>query len=365
MTSRVPTVAITGMNARPDNPGPGLAVARCLRAAYGNAVRILALGYDATNPGLYQKHLCDAGYLVPYPSSGEAELYGRIAAIHENDPIDVFIPCLDAELFTSIRLAERLDDLGIRSFLPNNEQLRMRNKDRLPELATIAGIQCPKTRSVTDASFFSGRQADEWRFPLVVKGVLYDAEVVRNPGEATAALRRVAAAWGYPVLVQDYLEGEECNLTAIGDGEGNMLGAVMMKKHAVTEKGKAWAGICTSDQRLHEAARALVAALRWRGPLEVEMKRDAQGEYHLIEINPRFPAWIYLSHAVGRNLPYALVELALGRGIVPLPEPKVGTLFVRYAEELIVSLNEFESIVVSGTTVQREADEANAATPVA
>ena len=30
------TVAVTGMNALPDNPGPGLAVARCLREAYGD-----------------------------------------------------------------------------------------------------------------------------------------------------------------------------------------------------------------------------------------------------------------------------------------------------------------------------------------
>ncbi len=29
------TIAVTGMNARPDNPGPGVAVAHCLRDADG------------------------------------------------------------------------------------------------------------------------------------------------------------------------------------------------------------------------------------------------------------------------------------------------------------------------------------------
>ena len=38
------TVAITGMNAVPDNPGAGLAVARCLREAYGQRIRIVGLG---------------------------------------------------------------------------------------------------------------------------------------------------------------------------------------------------------------------------------------------------------------------------------------------------------------------------------
>ena len=41
------TVAVTGMNAQPENPGPGLAVARCLREAYGPRVRIVGLSYDA------------------------------------------------------------------------------------------------------------------------------------------------------------------------------------------------------------------------------------------------------------------------------------------------------------------------------
>ena len=48
----------------------------------------------------------------------------------------------------------------------------------------------------------------------------------------------------------------------------------------------------------------------WRGPLEVEVMRDHHGDYQLIEINPRFPAWIYLSAGVGRNLPLMLLQLS-------------------------------------------------------
>ena len=40
MKTKLLTVAVTGMNALPDNPGPGLAVARCLREAYGDGIRI-------------------------------------------------------------------------------------------------------------------------------------------------------------------------------------------------------------------------------------------------------------------------------------------------------------------------------------
>jgi carbamoyl-phosphate synthase large subunit len=350
VSGSTPTVAVTGMNARPDNPAPGVAVARCLRAA-GRELRILGMGYDAIDPGLYLRQYCDTGYLLPYPSSGEEALFARIASIHEDDPIDALVPCLDAELLSMIRLADQLQEIGIRTFLPSEEQLKLRNKDRLPDLARIAGVRCPDIRTVSQAAFFFQCQTEGWRYPLMVKGLFYDAQIVYGAEEGVAAFQRIAAEWGYPVLVQRHVAGDEYNLTALGDGAGEMLGAVMMKKRALTAKGKAWAGVCTLDDRLHDAARALVSALRWRGPLEVEVIRDASGDYHLIEINPRFPAWIYLSHGAGRNLPAALLELVLGREPAGFPEPKVGTMFVRYAEEVIVPLAAFESVVVSGMTL--------------
>lgn len=183
---------------------------------------------------------------------------------------------------------------------------------------------------------------------MVVKGVFYDARVVNNPDQATAAFHAISAQWGLPVIAQRFIAGEECNLTAIGDGKGNLLGEVMMKKRGVTSKGKAWAGVAVHDETLAAMARQLVAALDWKGPLEVEAMRDGQGSYHLIEINPRFPAWIYLSHGVGRNLPALLVTLMLGHKPPEQPPPQPGVMFIRYAEEAIVPLTSFEALMVNG-----------------
>jgi len=342
------TVAVTGMNADHGNPAPGLAVARCLREAFPQKLRIIGLGYDALDPGLYLPHYCDAGYLLPYPSSGEDALFQRLKTIHDMEHIEAIIPCLDAELASMIRLAPRLSELGIRSYLPSTEQLKVRNKDRLAELARLAGVSYPKIKPITNTAFFDHCQDEGWDYPMVVKGLFYDAKVVNNASDAAAAFRQIAAQWGLPVLVQQHVQGEECNLTALGDGKGAMLGAVMMKKRAVTAKGKAWAGVSTFDDNLHRIAAALIAELKWRGPLEVEVMRDKGGEYHLIEINPRFPAWIYLSYGVGRNLPAVLLDLIFGKSPPAFPEPLTGTMFIRYAKETIVPLANYESIVIGG-----------------
>jgi carbamoyl-phosphate synthase large subunit len=185
-----------------------------------------------------------------------------------------------------------------------------------------------------------------------VKGVFYDARVAANAEEASAAFRSIAAEWGLPVLVQRWIAGEECNLTAVGDGTGGLHGEVMMKKRAVTARGKAWAGVSINDEDLAGIAHRLVAALKWKGPIEVEVMRDTKGGYHLIEINPRFPAWIYLSQGVGRNLPALLLALAFGRETPPLAPPRPGMLFLRYAQEIIVPLSSFEALMMAGRSAQ-------------
>jgi carbamoyl-phosphate synthase large subunit len=342
------TVAITGMNARPDNPGPGLAVARCLRADADFQGRIFAMGYDALDPGLYLDEVCDAGYLLPYPSAGEAALHARLAAIHAQSPIDVLIPCLDAELPALVRMVPVLRQWGIHTWLPTAEQLQLRSKDRLSELATHAGIIAPDTVSVTQRDFFTRCAREGWDYPFVVKGVFYDAEIVHTPAQAEEAFRRIAAAWGFPVLAQRLVKGEEYNLSAVGDGTGGMLGAVMMKKMAVTDKGKAWSGVTIDDPALLQASARLIAATNWRGPLEVEVIKDGKGRYQLIEINPRFPAWIYLSAAVGVNLPKILLALALGESPPPAARCPTGQLFLRYPVETVIPISEFESIVITG-----------------
>ena len=87
---------------------------------------------------------------------------------------------------------------------------------------------------------------------------------------------------------------------------------VAMKKLAVTDKGKGWAGVTITDPELGLLTERFVEATHWRGPCELEFIRAADGSHHLIEINPRFPAWVYLAASAGMNLPRHAVEIAAG-----------------------------------------------------
>jgi len=344
------TVAITGMNSQPDNPGPGMAVARCLKESSEFNGRIVGLGYDALDAGIYHNEYCDTGYLLPYPSSENFEHVERLKEIHEKEGIDILIPCLDSELAGMVNLTPLFEELGIKTYLPSFEQLVCRNKDRLPELVGSGKMICPESINISSSQFFSGCEKKGWDYPLVVKGVFYDAKIVFTAAQGIAAFQSIAAQWGFPVIVQKFVAGEEYSVTALGDGEGNVAGMVMMKKMSLTEKGKASAGISIYDEGLLQACLEIIKTLQWKGPLEIEVMRDRQGQYHLIEINPRFPAWVYLTEGVGQNLPIVLLKLIAGEPVSESPSTNAGVLFIRHAMDFIVPIAAFEAVAIEGRT---------------
>lgn len=341
------TVAVTGLNAI-DSPGPGVPVIRALRQSELFDVRIIGLSYESLEPGIYMHDLVDKTYQIPLPYAGKEALLLRLEYITSVEKIDVLIPNFDAELFNFIKLADELEkSLKIKTFLPDLEQFEARHKVNLPEYGEKHGINIPKSKTIFNLKDLHAIK-NEFTFPMVVKGKFYDATIVYSIEQATAAFNKIAAKWGLPIIVQEFILGQEVNVTAIGDGKGTLIGAVPMRKQYITDKGKAWSGISIDDEELMKMTQKLIKSTKWKGGMELEIVRTDEGKYYLIEINPRFPAWVYLAVGCGQNHPEALVKMALGMDVKPFDTYEIGKLFVRYSYDLIVDLKEFETIATKG-----------------
>lgn len=345
------TVAVTGMNAT-DNPAPGVAVARALRHDPSFQGKLIGLGYNALDPGFYASGLLDGGAILPYPSAGREALRNHLFKVHETFGVDVYMPTLDSELRGAIGIADELQRAGIHTFLPTLDALERSSKPRLHELNRSPGVKVPDSEPITSVDGIP-RAIRKYGLPIVVKGPYYGGEVTYNETDAVAAFHRFIATWGGPIVVQRFIAGEEYNVAAIGDGHGGMVGAVAMRKMALTDKGKGWSGITVDNPALIDLSAAVVSALSWRGGLEVEVMREASsGDLYVAEINPRFPAWIYLSAGAGQNLPLAAVRLALGLDVPsPMPAYRPGTMFVRISLDQICDLATFEQLTSRGLLV--------------
>ncbi len=340
------TIAVTGLN-NTDNPGPGVPVIRALRDSLVFDVKIIGLAYENLEPGIFLPNIVDKTYQIPYPSAGVEAFMNRIGQINKVENLDVIIPNFDAELYTFMKAQTQLQKLGIKTFLPTFDQLEERHKANLSEFGEKYDIKVPHSVSIFSMSEIPSI-INEFTYPVLVKGKFYEANIAYTIEQIYAYYSKISSKWGLPIIIQQYVGGVEVNVAALGDGNGNTIAAVPMRKQFVTDKGKAWSGITIKDDKMLEITKNLIQKTKWRGALELEMIKTEDGEYNLIEINPRIPAWVYFSSCEGQNIPEALFKLILEIDIEPFDKFEIGKMFIRYSYDIITDISQFEYLSIKG-----------------
>jgi len=347
-------VAVSGMNAV-DSPGPGVPVLRSLKESKLNPT-LIGFAYGTLEPGNFMQDLLDNSFLLPYPSSGPDVLLDRIKYIHSLVGINIIIPTLDSELDNYISISPELKKMGIEVFLPTRKQLHTRDKTYLKESLANTDVLLPETFTAQDVSAIR-HITDNIGFPLFVKGVFYEAYLARNYEEAVGYFYALSAKWGIPIIFQKYISGEECNVCALAK-DGEMIGGVIMKKLFLTDKGKAWAGVTIDNEEAKQTSKKILKFIGWNGGCELEfIIENKTGKMYLLEINPRFPAWVYLATAAGQNLPDALIRLCLGEDITPYTKYDVGKVFVRHSWDEIIPMEFIESLTMKGQLLDRKSED--------
>jgi carbamoyl-phosphate synthase large subunit len=170
--------------------------------------------------------------------------------------------------------------MGIRSFPPTFHSLKAGAKTEISCFRERYGIQAPKGLTLNDGGMIH-KLPDILNFPLIVKGWFYEAEIAYTPLEVEKIFRRLSAKWGLPVIVQEYIIGDEYDVVAVG-------GAVPMRKLRLTDKGKAWGGITIGDS-VEPFDQYTVGAMFIRHsmdmvyPLSMLEAMTTSGELHLIQ----------------------------------------------------------------------------------
>jgi len=134
--------------------------------------------------------------------------------------------------------------------------------------------------------------------------------------------------FGFPFIVQEWIEGEEFSAAGVCDQQSVMRSVLVVKKIGIADDGEGWMSTVIQAPELEAAAKKLSGSMQWVGPVEYDFLRNEQGTY-LLDINPRFPAWIDGPAQAGCNLPALAVALMTGNDIaLPVP-PSAGTVFCK------------------------------------
>ena len=331
-------IAVTGF-AGLNNPHPGIAVARALREGWQGPIAIHALGYDSLMTGAWMPGVAVQLHLLPMLQEGDEVMLERILEIHHDVHLDAIIPCLDLELPILSRLSGRLAKEGIRTLLPSPESIYATSKLRLPKFSFDHDIRTPKTIHVLDLVDFP-LHADQFGYPLVVKGTVAGAKVVSSSDRARKEAKVLNERWGGGILIQEALSGDEFVVSAVINKTGKTLGMISMRKLGINSDGKGVFGAVIDDPSVERIAKRIIGKIEWSGPLELEFIRPhGSNRLYLLEINCRFPSWIMLSHFAGCNLPVLLLqEIFEPNKRRKIPKPKPGVMFVRNVQEMAIPL---------------------------
>ena len=316
-----------------DKPiGYGLAYA--LR---GHSDRIVGV-QDPRSPSYIGKsRLCDRVIPLPIPrrswlqtdlgdelTAEETDYVGRLTEICAAEDIDVVFPAsCDITLSIMAKAKARLSsDAGVTVVASDYEAwVTSTDKYSSTEQARKAGFPCPRTfLCETDEEIRSA--AGELGFPLVVKARLSTGSrrvlPVTEPDLLMESVRRVSL-FSRSVVVQEYIPGSrERSLNFVIDGGGDIVLSYALQKMHYLGSSISTAVRILDPPDIMEAAAGFLRALGLQGFVSIQTKIDARdGQWKLIEVNPRFGNNARIMFRFGTNLALLCLRIAQGQSCPP------------------------------------------------
>jgi len=210
------------------------------------------------------------------------------------------------------------------TLLPTMDQLQIgADKLRTLQICKDLGIAHPETWIISDERELD-RVAALVTYPVVIKVAqnLGGSRGVRFAGDteelskAYSDLQGISSA-NSALLVQEHIPGLLFDAVAVArDGYCPRIHTSARKLMYPISGGVTCISVSSHTPKLKKLAAMILAELKWTGPVELEFKLDSRdGQFKLIEINPRFWASLGASIKCGVNFPGIAVDLAMGREV--------------------------------------------------
>lgn len=228
---------------------------------------------------------------------------------------DLVVPADVPGAYLAARLKERLPGVPFYPSADAGTLGMLDDKWSFYEFLLKQGLPTPKTRRLADAAAAAGVAA-----PVVIKPLADSGgrgvTLARTAGELAARLDGAA----YPLLAQDFVDGEDVDLSFLADRGRLLAWAVQIRSPDGTIR-------YIDDPRILELGRRLASASAYTGLAHVDMRYDgpSRDSVLIIECNPRF--WGTFSYTLGLGADFMAlgVELALGKSPAAMEKPPLGS----------------------------------------
>lgn len=131
------------------------------------------------------------------------------------------------------------------------------------------------------------------------------------------------------ILIQEKLTGDEFGLDVMNDLKGNNV-AVSVKKKLAMRAGETDKAVTVDLPVVREMGRLVGEKLHHIGNLDMDIMQRANGDYCVLELNPRFGGGFPFSYEAGVNFPKAIIDWLKGNAVDPsILQPEYGKMFAK------------------------------------
>lgn len=281
-------------------------------------------------------------YLVPtnqrllIPRGDTPHFADTMLAICKERKIEVLIATVDSELAPLAKVAHQFANSGIKVPLCPYETLKI-CYDKY-ELLT----RCQQHIPTPDFVLLNEHNIDQiTTFPRFAKPRRGAGSRGIITIHSKADLAQIPLDNTY--LVQELLPGDEYSVDTYIDSQGHPIAAVPRLRMKV-DSGVAVIARTVNLPELSALATKVAALIDVRYVANIQFKQASDGQFKILEINPRFSGALPLTTEAGVDIPKLLIKDVQGLPLPPGLMPFKDLMVVRYWTEKFISPKEWETV---------------------
>ena len=264
--------------------------------------------------------------------------------ICKEQKINALISLNDLELPILAENKAKFEALGVKVIVSDPEVIDIAfDKYKTAQWVESIGLNAPKTY-VTLASTKEALAKGEIAFPLFMKprwgsgsiGLetiddmeeldIYYHLLMKKIKKTILATASVGDEY---IMIQEKLTGNEFGLDVMNDLEGNNV-AVSVKQKLAMRAGETDKAVTVDLPEVREMGATIGRNLKHIGNLDVDIMQRANGDYCVLELNPRFGGGYPFSYEAGANMPKAILQWLKGEKVDPsILQPEYGRMFAK------------------------------------
>lgn len=298
----------------------------------------------ATDMQLSAPALQVADVKIQVPAVYDPQYIDITLSICKEQTIDALISLNDLELPILAENKTRFDALGVRVIVSDPAVIDIAfDKYKTAKWVESLGLNAPKTYvRLEDAK--KALASGEIAFPLFMKprwgsgsiGLetiddmeeldIYYHLLMKKIKKTILATASVGDEY---IMIQEKLTGKEFGLDVMNDLEGNHV-AVSVKQKLAMRAGETDKAVTVDLPEVRELGATIGRNLHHIGNLDVDIMQRANGDYCVLELNPRFGGGFPFSYEAGVNLPLAIIKWLRGEKVpADMLQPEYGRMFAK------------------------------------